>query len=298
MHQEALADQFERLRPRLMALAFRMLGSSADAADAVQEAWFRLSRADVRSIENVEGWLRTVVSRLCLDALRTRKSRREEPLDAAPPRSQDLDPEQDAVLIDSVGRAMLVVMEALTPAERIAFVLHDFFSVPFDQIAPIVNRTPVATKKLASRARHRVRGATTLSNSELARRRRVVDAFLTASRTGDLNGLLAVLAPNVVRRADAIALSAGKESVVRGADAVARETLVFGRRARFAEPALVNGTVGVVVAPGGRLTLALAIIVEDDRIVEYDVIADPTRLEQLHIAVLGAGRDTNDTRDL
>jgi RNA polymerase sigma-70 factor (ECF subfamily) len=282
----AAADQFERQRVHLLALAYRMVGSSADAADVVQEAWFRLSRADVDRIDNVEAWLRTVVSRLCLDMLRTRKSRREDPLDRVPVQSHEADPETDAARIESVGRAMLVVMETLAPAERIAFVLHDVFGVPFDQIAPIVDRTPIATKKLASRARHRVRGTPVVSTSELARQRRVVDAFLAACRAGDLNGLLAVLAPDVVRRADATALTAGKETVLRGADAVAKGTLLFGRRARFAEPALVNGTVGVVVAPNGRLTLALAIVLEDDRIVEYDVIAEPTRLKQLHLGVL------------
>ncbi|MCO6005982.1 sigma-70 family RNA polymerase sigma factor [Actinoallomurus purpureus] len=281
------AEQFEGHREQLRAVAYRMLGSLSEADDAVQEAWLRLSRTDLGGIDNLEAWLRTVVSRLCLDMLRTRTSRREDPLGwHVPAPAADDDPEQEAVLVDAVGRAMLVVLDALPPAERVAFVLHDLFAVPFDQIAPIVDRTPVATKKLASRARHRVRGAAAVPVSELARQRRVVEAFLAATRGGDLGALLAVLAPDVVRRADALALTPGRETVLRGADAVAREMLVFGRRARFAEPALVDGTVGAVVAPNGRLLLALAITVAGDRVAEYELIADPARLRRLDLAVL------------
>lgn len=284
---DGLASRFETYRGQLRALAFRMLGSHSEADDAVQEAWLRLSRADLGGIGNLEAWLRTVVSRLCLDMLRTRRSLREEPLGwQVPVQGPDGDPEQEAVLIDSVGRAMLVVLDTLAPAERVAFVLHDLFAVPFDQIAPIVGRTPVAAKKLASRARHRVRGTTAVPSAELTRQRRVVEAFLAAARAGDLEGLLAVLAPDVTRRADPAALSPGAKTLVRGADAVARQTLVLGQRAQFAEPALVNGAVGAVVAPHGRLMLAVAFTVDGGRVASYDVIADPERLRQLDLAVL------------
>jgi RNA polymerase sigma factor (sigma-70 family) len=284
---DELAERFEQHRGQLRAVAYRMLGSPAEADDAVQETWLRLCRTDVCGLDSLEAWLRTVVSRICLDMLRARKSRHEEPLGwhlSAP--APDGDPEQEAELIDSVGRAMLVVLDRLAPAERVAFVLHDLFAVPFEQVAPIVGRTPGAAKKLASRARHRVRGAPARPSAELARQRRAVDAFLAASRRGDLDALLAVLAPDVVRRADRAALPPGGETVVSGGEAVARQTLVLGPRARFAEPALVNGQVGVVVAPHGRLLLALAITVTGDRVAAYDVIADPARLRQLDLAVL------------
>ena len=287
---EGMTGQFEQYRGQLRAVAYRMLGSLSEADDAVQETWLRFSRADVTGVSSLEGWLRTVVGRICLDMLRTRRSRREEPLDpqAALP-SQGSDPEREAVLADSVGRAMLVVLDRLTPAERVAFVLHDLFAVPFDQIAPVVGRTPAAAKKLASRARQRVRGAPAVPAAELGRQRQVVAAFLAAARRGDLGALLAVLAPDVTRRADRAALPAGGDPVIRGADTVARQTLVLGPRARFAEPALVDGTVGVVVAPHGRLVLALTFTVRDGRISRYDVIADPGRLRQLDLAVLGEG---------
>jgi RNA polymerase sigma-70 factor (ECF subfamily) len=285
-HDE-LAERFETHRGQLRAVAYRMLGSLSEADDAVQEAWLRLSRTDSGGIDNLEAWLRTVVSRLCLDVLRTSRSRNEEPLGwHVPAPAEGGDPEQEALLVDSVGRAMLVVLDTLAPAERVAFVLHDLFAVPFDQIAPIVDRTLVATKKLASRARHRVRGTTTVPSGELARQRRVVDAFLAATRSGDLDALLAVLAPDVVRRADRAALTPGRATVVQGADTVAREMLVFGRQSAIAELALVNGTIGVVIAPHGRLLMILTITVEDDRVAEYDIIADPARLRQLDLAVL------------
>jgi RNA polymerase sigma factor (sigma-70 family) len=284
---EALAERFESQREQLRQVAFRMLGSLSEADDAVQEAWLRLSRSDVSGIDNLEAWLRTVVSRLCLDALRARASRREDPLDwHVPEQREDATPDQEAELVDSVGRAMLVVLDRLAPAERVAFVLHDLFAVPFDQIAPVVDRTPVATKKLASRARHRVRGADPVPSTELVRHRRVVEAFLAAAREGDIQALLTVLAPDVVRRADPATLPPGRKPVVRGADGVVRETLVLGKRAKFAAPALVNGAVGVVVAPGGQLLLVLTITVRDDRITEYDVIAAPARLRRLELAVL------------
>ncbi|MEV8635538.1 sigma-70 family RNA polymerase sigma factor [Streptosporangium sp. NPDC051023] len=290
---DELAERFEAHRGHLRAVAYRMLGSLGEAEDAVQEAWLRLSRVDAGEIENLAGWLRTVVSRLCLDMLRSRELRREDPVgqqvsDEIPDAGDGSDPEREALLADSVGRALLVVLDTLVPVERVAFVLHDLFAVPFDQIAPIVERSPVTTKKLASRARHKVRGIPALPAAELTRHRHVVEAFLAASRGGDLTALLAVLAPDVVRRADPAALPPGALTEARGARAVAEETLVLGRRARFAAVALVNGAVGVVVAPYGRLLLALTVMVEGDRIAGYEVIADPARLCRLDLAVLDA----------
>jgi RNA polymerase sigma factor (sigma-70 family) len=289
---DGLAERFERQRGQLRAVAYRMLGSASEAEDAVQEAWLRLSRADISGVDDLAAWLRTVVARLCLDLLRTRRSRREEPLDWQPLAAAAGDgPEDEAVLVDSVGRAMLVVLDRLAPAERVAFVLHDLFAVPFSQIGPIVDRTPAAAKKLASRARQRVRGSGSVPRAELARQHRVVEAFLAAARDGDLEALLAVLAPDVVRRADRAALPPGREAVARGADTVARETVVFGQRSRFAAPALVNGTVGIVVAPRGRLQLVLAVTVRGDQIAGYEMIADPVRLQRLDLAILAeAGR--------
>jgi RNA polymerase sigma factor (sigma-70 family) len=281
---ELLAEEFERERVRLRAVAYRMLGSVGDAEDAVQEAWLRLSRAD--GVDNVAAWLTTVVARLCLDALRSRKARREDPVELLPEPAADADPAGEAELADSVGRALLVVLDALGPAERVAFVLHDLFAVPFDRIAPVLDRTPVAAKKLASRARQRVRGTSALPAADLTRHRRVVDAFLAAARGGDLDELLTVLAPDVVRRADAAALPVGAALEARGARAVAEETQVFGKRAHFAEAALLDGAVGVVVAPRGRLLLALAVTVEGERVAAYEVIADPARLAALHVTLL------------
>lgn len=283
---DELAERFEAERGRLRGLAHRMLGSAAEADDAVQEAWLRLSRAD--GVDNVAAWLTTVVARVCLDALRSRKARREDPVELLPEPAADADPAGEVELADSVGRALLVVLDALGPAERVAFVLHDLFAVPFDLIAPVLDRTPVAAKKLASRARHRVRGTSPLPATDLARHRRVVDAFLTAARGGDLDELLAVLAPDVVRRADAAALPVGAPLEVRGARAVAQETQVFGKRAQFAEPALIDGFFGVVVAPRGRLTLALLVTIEGELVAGYDVIADPARLAALRITLVTA----------
>ncbi|WP_410668743.1 sigma-70 family RNA polymerase sigma factor [Amycolatopsis sp. cmx-4-68] len=281
---DELAAEFEAERGRLHGLAYRMLGSAAEADDAVQEAWLRLNRVD--SVDNLVAWLTTVVSRVCLDVLRSRKARREDLFEVLPEPAADADPAVEVELADSVGRALLVVLDALGPAERIAFVLHDLFAVPFDRIAPVLDRTPVAAKKLASRARQRVRGTSPLPPADLARHRRVVDAFLTAARGGDLGSLLAVLAPDVVRRADAAALPAGAAREVRGARTVAEETQVLGKRARFAEAALVDGAVGVVVAPRGRLLLALAVAVEGERVASYEVIADPARLAALRVTLL------------
>ncbi|MEV6079464.1 MULTISPECIES: sigma-70 family RNA polymerase sigma factor [unclassified Streptomyces] len=289
--QDRLAERFEAHRGRLRAVAYRLLGSPSEAEDAVQEAWLRLSRVDPGGIANLAAWLTTVVSRICLDLLRSRTSRREEPAgEDLPGRfvdgDEEGDPEQEALLVDSVGRALLVVLDTLGPAERIAFVLHDTFAVPFDEIAPIVERTPVATKKLASRARHKVHGTPVVTGSEPAAHRDVVDAFLAAARGGDLGALLAVLAPDVVRRADPAALPSGAATVVRGARAVAEETVLLARNSRFAAPALVDGAVGIVVAPRGRLLLALTLTIEGGRIAAYEVIADPVRLQRLELAVL------------
>ncbi|WP_069160844.1 sigma-70 family RNA polymerase sigma factor [Nocardia altamirensis] len=286
MHaQDLLAQRFETQRGQLRAVAYRMLGSLSEAEDAVQETWLRLAGHDTSEVANLPGWLTTVVSRICLDMLRARATRREDPLDLLAElgdTAYDSDPEQEAVLIDSVGRALLVVLDRLGPDERVAFVLHDLFALPFDQIAPIVGRTPATTKKLASRARQRVRGETTPG---LAVQRPVVEAFLTAARGGDLAALLAVLAPDVVRIADPAALPAGIAAVVAGATEVAKETVLLQRRSRVAALAVVDGAIGILVAPRGRLLLALVVTVRDDRIAAYEVIADPARLRALEIAV-------------
>lgn len=285
-----LAERFEAHRGHLRAVAYRMLGSLGDVDDAVQEAWLRLNRSDTRGVENLAGWLTTVVARVCLDMLRSRKARHDEPVGPNVPEpimnGRETDPEHEALLADSVSRALLVVLERLAPAERIAFVLHDMFGVPFDEIASIVGRSPVSAKKLASRARQRVRGTSTVPSADLAWHRQVVDAFLAASRGRDINGLLAVLDPSVVRRADRVALPSGAPTEIRGAQAVAEEALVLSRHAQFAEPALVNGALGIVVAPRGQLLLALTITIKDGKIAEYDVIGDPARLHQLDLAVL------------
>jgi RNA polymerase sigma factor (sigma-70 family) len=287
MDEHELAARFEAHRGTLRGVAYRLLGSLAEADDAVQEAWFRLSRSDAGAIGSLEAWLRTTVSRICLDMLRTRAARREEPLDDRLPAAASGDgPEQEAMLVDSVGRAMLVVLDLLAPAERVAFVLHDLFGVPFGQIAPILSRNEAATKKLASRARRRVRGGPAVPPAELSRQRPVVEAFLAATRQGDLDALLAVLAPDVVRRADAVLLAPGRAAELRGAGPVAREMVAFGGRSAYAAPALVNGTVGAIVAPRGRLLLVIAITVTGDRVAGYELIADPARLGQIELSVL------------
>src|SRR5712692_4422330 len=285
---EWLAEQFEANRTHLRAVAYRMLGSLSEADDAVQESWLHLSRSDTSGVENLGGWLTTVVARVCLDMLRSRNSRREEPLDIHVPdpivsREDGIDPEHEALLADSVGLALLVVLDTLNPAERLAFVLHDIFAVPFDEIAPIVGRSPTATRQLASRARRRVRGAETAKPADLERQRAVVDAFLAASRTGNFEALLTVLDPEVVFRADRTAVSAGASGEVRGAPFVARQ---FSGRAQGARPALVNGAVGVVVARRGRLFLVLRLTIRHGKIVGIDAVADPARLRQLDLAVL------------
>src|SRR5215203_3260795 len=290
-----LAERFEEQRGHLRAVAYRMLGSLSEADDAVQEAWLRLSRADTSNVENLGGWLTTVVGRISLDMLRSRTSRREEPLDAQVPErivspADSGDPEQEALLADSVGLALLVVLETLAPPERLAFVLHDMFAVPFDEIAPIVGRSPDAARQLASRARRRVHGvgaregADLVPDVDLSRQRDVVDAFLAAARGGDFEALLAVLDPDVVLRADSGAVPAVASREVRGAAAVAKSAAKG--RARAARPALVNGEVGVVVAPRGRLLMVLGFTISDGKIVEIDAIGDPEQLSQLDLALL------------
>jgi RNA polymerase sigma-70 factor (ECF subfamily) len=290
---DGLAWRFEAERGRLRSLAYGMLGSVPEAEDAVQDAWLRLERADGEAVRNLGGWLHTVVSRLCLDRLRARAVRREDPAGLAmaerPADDRLDDPQQEAELVDSVGRALLVVLDRLGPAERVAFVLHDLFAVPFEEIAPIVERTPVAAKKLASRARQRVRGNPVVPAAVLGEQRRVVEAFLLAARSGELAALLEVLAPGVVRRAEVRTLPAGVPAELRGAAAVAREATVLGRRSRYAALALVDGRVGLVVAPQGRLLLVLRVEVAGGRVAGYEVIADPARLAGLSLAVLSEG---------
>jgi RNA polymerase sigma factor (sigma-70 family) len=280
-----LAEQFAAHRGHLQQVAYRMLGATGEADDAVQEAWLRLSRADAAGIENLGGWLTTVVARVCLDTLRSRKARREDPLDGEPEPAAGYrhasDPEREAELADSVGLALLVVLEALAPAERVAFVLHDMFDLPFEEIAPIVGRSPTAARQLASRARRRVRGSKT--SSDVASQRRVVDAFLAAARSGDIAGLLAVLDPDVVLHADRAAQRLGDVAELRGAEAVAAN---FRGKAQTARPVLVDGALGVVVAPQGRLLLALKLTFAGDKIAAIEVVADRDRLGALDLSTL------------
>ena len=292
-HDDWLAQRFEENRTHLRAVAYRMLGSLSEADDAVQETWLRLSRSDTSGIENLGGWLTTVVGRVCLNLLR---SRRGESLDEARvgmhvpdpivSRADGIDPEHEALLADGVGLALLVVLEKLSPAERLAFVLHDTFAVPFEEIAPIVGRSPTAARQLASRARRRVQGAATSADAGLACQQEAVDAFLAASREGDFEALLAVLDPDVVLRIDGGAVRAGLSREVRGVRAVAEQTLTFSRLSPFVRPALVNGAAGVVVAPRGRPFSVMGFTVRRGKIVEIDVLADPARLRQLDLAVL------------
>jgi RNA polymerase sigma factor (sigma-70 family) len=287
-----LADEFETHRPHLRAVAYRMLGSVAEADDAVQEAWLRLSRSDARSIGNLGGWLTTVTARVCLDMLRSRRARHEEPAGAHIPEplvsaAGGPDPEQQALLADQVGLALLVVLETLTPAERLAFVLHDVFAVPFEDIAPIVDRTPTATRQLASRARRRVHGSPTEPDVDLGRQREVVDAFVAASRAGEFERLLAILDPDVVLRAD-YGRRPGARMEVHGATAAAEQALVFRRFAAGARRALVNGAAGLVVFRGDRPYAVLGFTVRSDRIAAIDILADPDRLSRLDLTVLDA----------
>ena len=288
---EQLARRFEEHRPRLRGVAYRMLGSVSEADDAVQEAWLRFSRADTSEVDNLGAWLTTVVGRVSLNMLRSRRTRREEPLDIHVPdpivsRADGTDPEHEALLADSVGLALLVVLESLTPAERLAFVLHDMFAVPFDEIAPMVGRSPAAARQLASRARRRVRGEAPAPDPDLSRQREVVDAFFAAAHDGDFDRLVAVLDPEVVLRSDGGAARPSATVEVRGAEAVARRALSFARLAPFIRPALVNGVAGVVVAPGGKTYSILAFTVAGGRVVAIDALSDPARLEQLDPTIL------------
>ncbi|HEX3317549.1 MAG TPA: RNA polymerase sigma factor SigJ [Solirubrobacteraceae bacterium] len=285
--QEQLSEEFERHRPYLRAVAYRMLGSTSEAEDAVQESWLRLSRSDADAVANLRAWLTTVVGRVCVDMLRVRRWRREEYVDGALPEPAvqavaDDDPEAEALLADSVGLALLVVLETLTPAERLAFVLHDMFDVTFDEIAPALGRTPAATRKLASRARRRVRRASHEQDADPSLQRRIIDAFLAASRAGDLDALVAVLDPDVVFRVDLGPAAPGRAPVT-GAGAVARQILARGRPlAPLGRPAIVNGAPGVLVLSHGTPLAAVAFTVSNERIVEIDVVADPAKLRNLH----------------
>lgn len=288
---EWLAERFEGHRSHLRAVAYRMLGSVSEADDAVQEAWLRLKHSGGDGVENLGAWLTTVVARICLNVLQSRKTRREEPLEAHLPdpivsRDDTFDPEEEALLADSVGLALLVVLETLTPAERLAFVLHDMFDVPFDEIAAILGRSPTAARQLASRARRRVKGRVPVPDLDLARQREAVDAFLAAARSGDFDALVAVLDPDVVLRADRGAVPPGASMVVRGARAVAEGALAFAQLAAFARPALVNGAAGLLVAPHGQPFSVLGFTVRRGKIVEIDILADPTRLRRLDLGIL------------
>jgi RNA polymerase sigma-70 factor (ECF subfamily) len=297
VNHATLAAQFEANRPHLRAVAYRLLGSASEADDAVQESWLRLSRADASAVRNLGGWLTTVVARVCLDMLRSRTSRREDPMEeyaAAEPVTLEegsADPEQAALMADSVGLALLVVLDTLNPAERLAFVLHDVFDVSFDEIAPIVGRTPIAARQLASRARRRVQGAEAdpeadpaLAEADHARQRAVVEAFLAASRGGDFGALLAALDPEVTLRADAAALATGAQAA-QGAQAVAAQ---FSGRARAAQLALVDGGAGLAWAPGGQPRAVFAFTLSDEgKITAIEIIADPARLSQLDLKLIG-----------
>jgi RNA polymerase sigma factor (sigma-70 family) len=280
-----MAERFEAHRGHLRAVAYRMLGSLSEADDAVQEAWLKLTRADTSDVTNLGGWLTTVVGRVCLDMLRSRKARREEPLGVRVPepiisRADGPDPEQEALLADSVGLALLVVLEHLAPAERLAFVLHDTFAVPFEEIGPILGRSPAAAKQLASRARRRVRGAEPTSDGDVASQRAVVEAFLAAARGGDIDGLLAVLDPDVVARPDT-------GGMLRGAKALAGNAVVYARLAPMSRLALVNGVPGLVAMEGDRLSAVLAFTIRSGKVTALDILVDPDRLAGLDIGPLG-----------
>jgi RNA polymerase sigma factor (sigma-70 family) len=291
MTDDLLATRFEANRSHLHSVAYRMLGTDSDADDAVQQAWLRLSRSDPDEIDNLGGWLTTVVARVCLDMLRARTQRREESLDGGLaeriPGGNQRHPEDEALLADAIGPALLVVLDTLAPAERLAFVLHDMFAVPFEEIAPIVDRSPTAARQLASRARRRVHGAEPATGADHARRRAVVDAFLAASRGGDFEALLAVLDPDVVLRADTAAVRTGAEPEVRGAAAVAG---TFAGRARAARPALLGGAIGAVWMSGGQPRVAFAFTIDGDTIVGIDIVADPDELARLAPQLLPAPR--------
>ncbi|MFF3430952.1 RNA polymerase sigma factor SigJ [Streptomyces sp. NPDC002602] len=285
------ADRFEEHRPRLTAVAYRMLGSLSEADDAVQEAWLRLDRTDADAIENMAAWLTTVVGRVCLNMLRSRATRREDPLESRTPDpivsgEDGLHPEQQALLADSLGLALLVVLESLAPAERLAFVLHDMFAVPFDEIAPMIEKTPAATRQLASRARRRVRGRAPAPDPDLGLQRQVVSAFFAAARDGDFEALVSVLDPDVVLRSDGGVTRARHTLVFNGARTVASQAITFGSLSPFARPALINGTAGVMVVMDGRRLSMMAFTVVGARIVAIDVLVDPERLKELDLSAL------------
>ena len=285
-----LAEQFEENRAHLRSVAYRMLGSVSEVDDAVQEAWLRLSRAETAGIDNLGGWLTTVVARVCLDMLRSRKSRREEPFTPHAPEpvatgTSGSSPEHEALLADSVGLALLVVLDRLTPAERLAFVLHDMFALPFEEIAAIVGRSTTATRQLASRARRRVRGGAAAPDPDLIRQREVVGAFLAALRGGDFEGLLAVLDPDLVVRADVPAPS-GAPAEIRGAAVWAKQAIAFGQLARLARLALVNGAVGIVMAPRGRMFRVVRLTIANGKITQIEVIGDKARLGALDLSIV------------
>jgi len=289
--QDWLAERFEQNRGHLRAVAYRMLGSLSEADDAIQETWLRLGRSDANTIDNLGGWLTTVVARVCLDMLRSRTSRREDSLDteiAESPVKSTIppDPEQEALLADSVGLALLVVLDRLSPAERLAFVLHDLFAVPFDEIGRIIGRTEAAARQLASRARRRVQGEGKVPNSELHQQRGIVDKFLAALRAGDFEGLVAVLDPDVVVHIDAAAAAPGAAREIRGAANWAKNAIAYSRGARFVRAVLVDGTVGAMLAPQGHLSRVLRFTLKEGKISEVDIIGDPTRLQELDLAVL------------
>jgi RNA polymerase sigma factor (sigma-70 family) len=286
-----LTERFTEHRSHLRAVAFRMLGSLSEADDALQDAWLRASRADVSQVQNIAGWLTTVVARVCLNMLRSRGNRHEEPLDiqAADPLLGPAsigNPEQEAVMADSVGVALLLVLDTLSPAERLAFVLHDLFAVPFEEIAPLLERSPEATRKLASRARRRVRGAAPAPHADLTRRREIVEAFLAATRGRDFHALITLLHPDVTLRADKAVMLTAEPVVIHGAEPVAKGAMAAMQRARFTGPALIDGAVGLVMAPHRRLRVALTFTIIDGLITAIDVIAEPDRLDRLHLAVL------------
>jgi RNA polymerase sigma-70 factor, ECF subfamily len=279
-----LAEKFEANRTHLRAVAYRMLGSTSEVDDAVQETWLRLSRSDTSAVENLSGWLTTVVARVCLDMLRARKSRREEPMGPhVPEPAADTEHERDAEMADSVGAALLVVLETLAPAERLAFVLHDMFAVPFEEIAPIVGRTPAAARQLASRARRRVQGSPPAPDADVSRQKKIVDAFLAASRGGDFEGLLAVLDPDVVFRADQAAQRLGALAEIRGATAVAE---TFKGRAQGAKPVLVDGAMALAVIFGGRLRIVLRLTMTAERISAVEAVADAGRVAGFDVEML------------
>src|SRR5215510_5341163 len=282
-----LSERFEETRPHLRGVAYRMLGSASEAEDAVQETWLRLHRADTSGVSNLGGWLTTVTARVCLDMLRSRKSRREDPIEGTAPEPAEgkpaIDPAEETRLANSVGLALLIVLEALSPAERVSFVLHDLFDLPFEEIAPIVGRSEEAARKLASRARLRVRGAEMPAAGEIRSQRALVDAFLAAARGGDLQVLISMLDPGIVFRGDSAAMRGGPAREVRGAEAVAK---LYSGRAHGAGSALIDGVVGIVVAPLGRLMMVIHVTFSEGRITQLDVVADPAKLSGMDIVAL------------